>query len=407
MIVKKLEYICSLIYETCEIPVFLLDRDTEIIYEAFPNRTTNPIYDSLSGLFQKLDLLEKSQELPVILTTNYQENFILLSVFSDNIQNFTIIAGPFLYGKLSKEQIISLAADITPFSKKEVILDYYHTVAVLKNLQALNVSRLLHFLVYQKEIDPSSIIEHNKNLNSDNSNPENPNLEILERRQNNQLHHDFLAEKRLFQFIKEGRKDSLNGFQIVTNEGIYGTLSRKSYLRNYKNLAISGITIATRASMEGGLYSEVAYTLSDYYIQQIEEKKSVEEIKNLLMKAFNDFADRVSNVNREHYSKSISYCLNFILVHIYEPITLDQIAKLVDLHPNYLSTLFKKEIGITFSEYLQKVKIDEAKQLLSLTNQTISEVCFSLHFVDQSYFTKVFKKQTGITPHQYRNSINA
>ena len=118
MIVKKLEYICSLIYETCEIPVFLLDRDTEIIYEAFPNRTTNPIYDSLSGLFQKLDLLEKSQELPVILTTNYQENFILLSVFSDNIQNFTIIAGPFLYGKLSKEQIISLAADITPFSKK-------------------------------------------------------------------------------------------------------------------------------------------------------------------------------------------------------------------------------------------------------------------------------------------------
>ncbi|OLS33789.1 AraC family transcriptional regulator [Bacillus sp. MRMR6] len=74
------------------------------------------------------------------------------------------------------------------------------------------------------------------------------------------------------------------------------------------------------------------------------------------MKAFNDFADRVRKEKREHYSKPVSYCLNYILVYIYEPITLNQLANMVNLHPNYLSTLFKKEIGVSFSEYVQKAK---------------------------------------------------
>jgi AraC-like DNA-binding protein len=405
--IKKLEYICNLVYETFQIPVLLLNKNKEIIYETIPGWRTNPFYNSLSELFQQLEFQNESHDIPVIMTSNYLENFICIPTSNEELQSCMIIAGPSLYGKIPDKQIISLATDIAPFSKIEPVLEYYNTLTILKNIQVLNVSRLLYFLVYQKEVEPSFIIEQNINIQREGSKLEDPHFEIIERRQNNQFHHDYLGEKKLFEFIKAGRKNRINGFKIVTNEGVYGTLSKKSYLRNIKNLAISGITIATRAAIEGGLYSEVAYTLSDYYIQQIEDKGSVEEIKNLLMKAFNDFADRVGKEKREHYSKPVSYCLNYILVHIYEPITLNQLANMVNLHPNYLSTLFKKEIGVSFSEYLQKTKIDEAKQLLTLTDQPISEICSSLQFVDQSYFTKIFKKQTGLTPHQYRNNSSS
>jgi AraC-like DNA-binding protein len=67
-----------------------------------------------------------------------------------------------------------------------------------------------------------------------------------------------------------------------------------------------------------------------------------------------------------------------------------------------LSFLFKKEVGITVSEYIQQTKIDEVKKLLAYSKTPISEICSLLNFNDQSYFTKVFKKVVGITPKQYR-----
>ncbi|WP_046587524.1 hypothetical protein [Bacillus sp. SA1-12] len=79
-----------------------------------------------------------------------------------------------------------------------------------------------------------------------------------------------MYEKKLFQCIKEGRKDEfLKLFKIIPDRGQMGVLSKKSLLRNQKNLGITVITLATRAAMEGGLHHEIAYTLSDLYIQSL------------------------------------------------------------------------------------------------------------------------------------------
>ncbi|MEB8823047.1 helix-turn-helix transcriptional regulator [Bacillus cereus] len=72
-------------------------------------------------------------------------------------------------------------------------------------------------------------------------------------------------------------------------------------------------------------------------------------------------------------------------------------------NPMYLSTLFKKEVGMTLSEYIQREKVEEAKKLLTLTNYSLLEVSTFLNFNNQSYFTKIFKKYTEFTPKQYRN----
>ena len=105
------------------------------------------------------------------------------------------------------------------------------------------------------------------------------------------------------------------------------------------------------------------------------------------------------------YNAGEDYTIGKILQRLYQltgDISLDHLAEICHLSPNYLSSLFKKEVGISISEFIQQLRIDEAKKLLDLTNYSISEIGTFLNFNDQSYFIKTFKKHTGLTPKQYR-----
>ncbi|WP_052307771.1 helix-turn-helix domain-containing protein [Bacillus timonensis] len=129
----------------------------------------------------------------------------------------------------------------------------------------------------------------------------------------------------------------------------------------------------------------------------------VTEILQLFQNAIATFAERVSQVRVQYYSKTVASCHHYILKHLYQELTLSHLAKEVNINPSYLSFLFKKEVGIPVSTFIQQEKIEEAKNLLTLTDYSITEIYTSLNFTDQSYFTKVFKRFTGITPLEYRN----
>jgi YesN/AraC family two-component response regulator len=90
------------------------------------------------------------------------------------------------------------------------------------------------------------------------------------------------------------------------------------------------------------------------------------------------------------------------LLRLIEDISLSQLAERAAMNPSYLSVLFKKEVGISISEYIQQAKIDETKSLLTYTDHTLTEIATLLNFHDQSYFTKVF---TGVTPKQYKSGL--
>jgi AraC-like DNA-binding protein len=74
------------------------------------------------------------------------------------------------------------------------------------------------------------------------------------------------------------------------------------------------------------------------------------------------------------------------------------------LNRSYLSQLFKKETGFTVSDFIQIERIEEAKRLIELSGISLSDIATRLQFNDQSYFTKVFKKYTGITPRQFKTN---
>lgn len=85
-----------------------------------------------------------------------------------------------------------------------------------------------------------------------------------------------------------------------------------------------------------------------------------------------------------------------------ETISLDKVAKQVNISPNYFSAMFSQEIGQTFVEYLTGKRIGEAKRMLRQTDMRSSEIAFAVGFRDAHYFSFVFKKVSGITPSEYR-----
>lgn len=100
---------------------------------------------------------------------------------------------------------------------------------------------------------------------------------------------------------------------------------------------------------------------------------------------------------------AIQNALAYMSSHYEEPLTLSETAAYVKLNPSYFSTLFKKTMGASFKEHLNEIRIRESKKLLAASSYSIIDIAIMTGFEDQSYFTKVFKKITGLTPSQYRN----
>ena len=84
-------------------------------------------------------------------------------------------------------------------------------------------------------------------------------------------------------------------------------------------------------------------------------------------------------------------------------LSLNQLADYVHLSPNYLSNLFKKEVGYRLSDYMNELRIEKAKYLLLNTRERSHEIASELGFSDPAYFCKVFKKSTGLSPAEYRH----
>ncbi|MNZ93150.1 HTH-type transcriptional activator Btr [compost metagenome] len=219
--------------------------------------------------------------------------------------------------------------------------------------------------------------------------------------QNDAPHHDPLNEKKLLTIIREGKLGTLESFNQLGYENT-GVLSKSSHIRSKKNLSIIGIALAARSAIDGGLHSEIAFSVSDIFIQRLEDLRTDKEIDQLCLEAFVTLTEKVSQVKEAQHSKIITLCKNYIYDKRYSKITHEEIAHNAGISPNYLSVLFKKEVGVPVNEYIQHIKIEEAKNLIQFTNTQLSEICSLLCFTDQSYFTKIFKKHTGRTPKQFQ-----
>ena len=181
-----------------------------------------------------------------------------------------------------------------------------------------------------------------------------------------------------------------------------GTLSRDP-LRNMKyHFTISAALIA-RFCVNSGMTPEQAYSLSDVFINRADESTSIEDVRSIHDEMIEEYTKQMRILRSSKlYSKQILRAVEYISEHLHSRVLIEDAAKTLHITPAYLSRLFKSETGMTFSDYVNHRKIEEATGLLQYSDYSDLEISNLLCFSSQSYFIKIFKKIMNMTPNEYK-----
>lgn len=199
-------------------------------------------------------------------------------------------------------------------------------------------------------------------------------------------------------YVRENIKEG----DFKNPEGM-GILSRNA-LTNLKYHFVVTVAMITRHCVEAGMELEQAYRLSDFYILKMDSMTTTEDIAALHDSMVLDFTGKILLIKKQSIiSKSITMCIEYVYNHIHDRITIEDLAAYTDLSPSYLSRLFKKELGISVSDYIREKKIDKAQNLLKYSDFTPVEIANYLSFSSQSHFIQAFEKMVGMTPKKYRD----
>lgn len=181
-----------------------------------------------------------------------------------------------------------------------------------------------------------------------------------------------------------------------------GTLS-KDPLRNMKYHFTVSASLIARFCVGSGMTPEDAYSLSDIYIMKADECGSIEAVRSVHVEMIEAYTRKMRRLKSSSlYSKRIVRAVEYISEHLHSRIMIDDAAENLKINAAYLSRLFKSETGMTFTEYVNRKKVEESASLLRYSGYSDLEISNLMCFSSQSYFIKIFKKYMGMTPNEYK-----
>lgn len=214
-------------------------------------------------------------------------------------------------------------------------------------------------------------------------------------------HTPYSAEIRLFSCIQQGDVASLlQQIKGIDSLVVMGEMSDDE-LMQYKYMAVSTITLATRYAIQGGLNETKAYAFSDRVIKVVDKLKNKNDIILLMGEEIVKLTHEVQKSKcRPEFSPHTRNCVMFVQKNISRKITVSDVADNCGISADYLSQVFKRETGEKLSTYIMRQKLEKAKEMLRQGVGT-KDICTSLCFSSQSYFVTAFKRHYNMTPTEY------
>lgn len=228
------------------------------------------------------------------------------------------------------------------------------------------------------------------------------------RREEQQNHEGYSQEYGFYDVIVAGNIEEVKK-RLVNPEDItmyerpeFGRLS-KDFLRNIRYHFVVATALITRLCVEKGLERELAYTLSDLYINKMDRETKAEKILSLYNELLLDYTQKMAELPKQKvYSMQIVKAMEYVYKYRNERLTVQEIADSLHMNRSYLSSLFKKETGIGINEFIRSEKIKAAANMLKFSEYSYSDIAEYFGFASQSHFIQCFKKQTGMSPKEYR-----
>lgn len=390
------------------IPIRVLDETGKVLLvsgesTAFCSlfKTKLPPEDSCTKHHANASMKAISLGEPYIFACHANLNHIVFPLINQNALFGSILAGPFLMDEPDSILIEDIARRYD-FSASE-LLELYDESKCLQVIPPSKVTYLSKMLYYMF----SGLISDSRQQLIVNRNKLHQQSRINESIQMYKTaggykpdNYPYEKEQLLITKLKTG--DVKEAKALLNDLLGYVFFSQGSNLEIVKSRSLELCALLSRAAIEGGATSDSILKVNNQLLTVIPMIDNMDDLCYKLQEAIEVFNDCMfENITNSHnilVKKAISY----ISQNFADSITLETLAKEVHLNPAYFSTIFKKETGSSFKEYLNMVRVEESKRLLTNTDYSLIDIAVATGFENQSYFSKVFKKFTGLTPKQYR-----
>ena len=171
--------------------------------------------------------------------------------------------------------------------------------------------------------------------------------------------------------------------------------------------ALELIVLLSRTLMEKGADEQQTLFWLQRCQKEVSQRKNFHDLSAWLYETLSDLLDRTAGYADARHANIIHRCIQYIGTGYAEHLTLESAARALFLSPDYLSRIFSKETGTSFNRYLNNVRITKAKELIRSGNLRLTDISQMVGYDDQSYFTKVFRRITGMSPNEYRKKVRS
>lgn len=206
-------------------------------------------------------------------------------------------------------------------------------------------------------------------------------------------------EKKLFSEVKNGEADHA----VATAETYFDMVAKQygEYMMNIRLKVLEFVLYAEYIAYNSG---GMTYEFCDRaeYLPTVMEIDDMHTLRSWFTGKIGTASRNVSTKASEKSLGAVETAKTYMQNNYSRDISLDEVSAAVNISPYYFSKIFKEDVGEGFVEYLTRIRMDKAKELLTTTECSMKEICSMVGYADPNYFSRTFKKNVGVTPTEYK-----
>jgi two-component system response regulator YesN len=218
------------------------------------------------------------------------------------------------------------------------------------------------------------------------------------------LHPDI--EQKLTEAVKSG---AIGDTRDVLSEIAYppARLWTARRMRDVQDTVVAFIAMLSNTAVNAGMDRDEAVAMGTCYIHDVRKAKTCDSIKILINTIALNYTMKVGScLSLENKPEAVKKVVSYIESHRYERISIEDLSKQLGYKESVLSMQFRRQTGLTLSGYIHRKKMELAAKELTDTDMKIDDIAQKYGYSNRQYFEIVFRKIRGMTPSEYRNSIN-
>ena len=396
MKIDDLKYLSTTIGNLAGIPIRIYKNKTKIFYYSFVKLPKDPIIPYNERV------LDISEHVGYFITPRFHYYGVV------NSGEYKIVLGPSRQWTANKTALTELAFECdVPQDETEEFVNAMENLVALPLDSVLQTLCSVNFVLNKEKLSLADItiyddeqLRLSEKLDAEQTTKHYDSEVKLSNGE--AVHNTLTLEQTIRNFVRHGDVSALKEWIKSAPAVRPGKLSSDT-LRQLKNTFIVTATLVSRSAIRGGMDANDALSLSDAYIQKCELLSSVEAIVNLQFHMVLEYTERVERLKLgKNPTKLLTDIANYVQKHLTEPVNIEALSKAVFVSRTHLAVKFKKETGMTLTEFVLKEKIEEGKRLLRYTAKSLSAIAAYLGFSSPSHFSNVFRKYAGCLPSEYR-----